>query len=105
MEWFIAICWPLWLECCNINSNRVIPLLLSWGIFGDYGKPAKQVAMEQLMGAKMVEGTLVREYVLKMIGYLSELETLGTTIDAQTWVISSLTHFMHYSHNSNLITI
>ena len=38
------------------------------------------------MGAKMVEGTLVREYVLKMISFLNELEILGATIDTQTQV-------------------
>ena len=38
------------------------------------------------MGAKMAEGTPVREYILKMIGFLNELETLGATIDTQTQV-------------------
>ena len=38
------------------------------------------------MGAKMAEGTPVREHVLKMIGFLNELETLGATIDTQTQV-------------------
>ena len=34
----------------------------------------------------MLEGTLVREHVLKMINFLNELETLGANIDAQTQV-------------------
>ena len=51
------------------------------GIFGDHGKPARQVAMQKLMGPKMAEGTPIREHVLKMIGFLNELETLGATID------------------------
>ena len=51
------------------------------GIFGDHGRPTRQVAMQKLMGAKMAEGTPVREHVLKMIGFLNELETLGATID------------------------
>ena len=38
------------------------------------------------MGAKMAEGTPVREHVLKIIGFLNELETLGATIDTQTQV-------------------
>ena len=38
------------------------------------------------MNAKMLEGTLVREHVLKMISFLNELETLGANIDAQTQV-------------------
>ena len=56
------------------------------GMFGDHGRPARQVTMQKLMGAKMAEGTLVREHVLKMIGFLNELETLGATIDTQTQV-------------------
>ena len=39
------------------------------GMFGDYGRPARQVAIQKLMGAKMVEGTPIREYILKMIGF------------------------------------
>ena len=42
--------------------------------------------MQKLIGAKMAEGTPVREHVLKMIGFLNELETLGATIDTQTKV-------------------
>ena len=54
------------------------------GIFGDYSRPNRQVAMQKLIGAKMTEVTPVREHVLKMIGFLNELETLGATIDTQT---------------------
>ena len=56
------------------------------GMFGDHGRPARQVAMQKLMGAKMAEGTPIREHVLKMIGFLNELETLGATTDTQTQV-------------------
>ena len=35
------------------------------GMFGDHGRLARQVAIQKLMGAKMAEGTLVREHVLK----------------------------------------
>ena len=56
------------------------------GMFGDHGRPARQVSMQKLMGAKMVEGTLIREHVLKMIEFSNELETLGATIDTQTQV-------------------
>ena len=51
------------------------------GMFGDHGRPARKVSMQRLMGAKMAEGTPVREHILKMIGFLNELETLGATID------------------------
>ena len=56
------------------------------GMFGDHGRFARQVAIQKLMGAKMAEGTPLREHVLKMIGFLNELETLGATIDTQTQV-------------------
>ena len=56
------------------------------GMFGDHGRPPRQVGMQKLMGTKMAEGTSVREHVLKMIGFLNELETLGATIDTQTQV-------------------
>ena len=54
------------------------------GMFGNHGRAARQVAMQRLMGAKMAEGTPVREHVLKMIRFLNELETFGATIDNQT---------------------
>ena len=38
------------------------------------------------MGTKISEGTPVIEHILKMIGFLNELETLGDTIDTQTQV-------------------
>ena len=56
------------------------------GMFGDHGRSARQVAMQRLTGAKMAEGTPIREHVLKMIGFLNELETLGATIETQTQV-------------------
>ena len=75
-------------------------------MFGDHGRPARQVAMQKLIGAKMAEGTLVREHVLKMIGFLSELETLGATTDTQTQVdiiISSLrASFAQFKLNYNM---
>ena len=54
------------------------------GMLGDHGRPVRQVTMQRLMGAKMAEGTLVREHVLKMIESLNELETLSAIIDTHT---------------------
>ena len=42
--------------------------------------------MQKVMNEKMLEGTPVREHVLKMISFLNELETLGANIDALTQV-------------------
>ena len=76
------------------------------GMFGDHSRPTRQVAMQRLMDAKMAEGTPVREHVLKIIGFLNELETLGATIDTQTQVDIILnSRCLHHSLNSNLITI
>ena len=46
------------------------------GMFGDHGRPARQVAMQRLMGAKMAEGVFIREHILKMISFLNELEEM-----------------------------
>ena len=37
------------------------------GMFWDHGRPVRQVAMQRLMGAKMAEGTHVREQIARMI--------------------------------------
>ncbi|KAH0632426.1 hypothetical protein KY290_038211 [Solanum tuberosum] len=42
--------------------------------------------MRTLMNTKMVEGTPVRDHVLKMIGLLNELEVLGAEIDNDSQV-------------------
>ena len=55
-------------------------------IFGEHGRPTRQIAMQKIINAKMLEGTPVREHVLKMISFLNELKTLGTNIDAHTQV-------------------
>ena len=64
----------------NDSTASIMDSLKS--MFGDH----MQVAMQRLMGAKMAEGTSIREHVLKMIRFLNELETLGATIDTQTQV-------------------
>ena len=50
-------------------------------MFGEHGRPARQIAMQKIMNAKMLERTLVREHFLKMISFLNELENLGANID------------------------
>ena len=42
--------------------------------------------MKDLMNTTMVETTLVRDHVLKMIGLLNELEILGAEIDGESHV-------------------
>ena len=55
-------------------------------MFRKHGRHARQIAIQKIMNAKMLEGTPIQEHVLKMISYLNELETLGANIDAQTQV-------------------
>ena len=55
-------------------------------IFGDQNRAARLVAMKDLMNTTMVEGTPVRDHVLKMISLLNELEILGSNIDGKTQV-------------------
>ena len=47
-------------------------------IFGDQGHAGRQVAMKALLNTKMVEGTLVQDYVLKMIAHLNESGDSGS---------------------------
>ncbi|XP_070047426.1 uncharacterized protein [Nicotiana tomentosiformis] len=50
-------------------------------MFGDQNRAAKQTAMKALLNTKMVEGSSVRDHVLKMMNLLNELEVLGVNID------------------------
>ncbi|CAL5379479.1 unnamed protein product [Camellia sinensis] len=52
--------------------------------FGEQSRTARQTAMKGLMSTEMVEGTPVREHVLKMISFINILETLGADIDGET---------------------
>uniref|UniRef100_A0A2N9G4H2 Retrotransposon Copia-like N-terminal domain-containing protein n=1 Tax=Fagus sylvatica TaxID=28930 RepID=A0A2N9G4H2_FAGSY len=63
-------------------------------MFGEQSRGARQTTMKKLMSTKMVEGTPVREHVLKMISFINELDMLGAKMDAETKVdaiLSSLT--------------
>ncbi|XP_075080234.1 uncharacterized protein LOC142165761 [Nicotiana tabacum] len=53
-------------------------------MFGDQNHAAKQTAMKALLNTKMVEGSSVRDHVLKMMSLLNELEVLGANIDKDT---------------------
>ena len=46
-------------------------------MFGGQNRAGRQVAMKALLNTKMVEGTPVRDHILKMIAHLNELEILG----------------------------
>ena len=65
----------------SIDSDSAIMTNLK-EMFGEHGRSARQIDMQKIMNANMLEGTPVREHVLKMISFLNELETLGANIDA-----------------------
>nr|XP_009786460.1 PREDICTED: uncharacterized protein LOC104234570 [Nicotiana sylvestris] len=52
-------------------------------MFGEQNRSAKQTVMKAILNTKMVEGSLVRDHVLKMMGLLNELEVLGAVIDKE----------------------
>ena len=55
-------------------------------MFGEQSSSARKTAMKNLMSTKMVEGTPVREHVLKMISFINELDMLGAEIDSEIQV-------------------
>ena len=55
-------------------------------MFGDQNHVARLVSMRDLMNTTMIEGTPVRDQVLKMISLLNELKILGSDIDGETQV-------------------
>ena len=55
-------------------------------MFGEQGRSARQETIKQIYNTKMAEGTLVREYCLRMISNLNTLEVLGANIDGESQV-------------------
>ena len=55
-------------------------------IFGDQNYTSRLVAMRDVMNTAMVEGTPVRDHVLKIISLLNKLEILGSDINGETQV-------------------
>ncbi|XP_077246010.1 uncharacterized protein LOC143885844 [Tasmannia lanceolata] len=62
-------------------------------MFGEQHRTTRLLAIKGLISTKMVKGTPVRDHMLKMMGYLNELDILGAIMDAETQiaiVLSSL---------------
>ncbi|KAL0010802.1 hypothetical protein SO802_005910 [Lithocarpus litseifolius] len=82
-------------------------------MFGEQSRSAWQTAMKNLMSTKMVEGTPVREHVLKMISFINELDMLGAEIDSETQVDAILASLpdsfnqfiMNYNMNKMVVTL
>ncbi|XP_075111521.1 uncharacterized protein LOC142181838 [Nicotiana tabacum] len=55
-------------------------------MFGEQNCAAKQPAMKSFLNTKMVEGSSVRDHVLKMVSLLNEPKVLGAVIDKESQV-------------------
>ncbi|XP_026396678.1 uncharacterized protein LOC113291347 [Papaver somniferum] len=75
-------------------------------MFSEHSRPAKTEATRKLMNTKMQEGTSVGEHVILMMSLFNELETLGSTINADMkvdTVLNSLpSSFAHFKLNVNM---
>nr|XP_023875114.1 uncharacterized protein LOC111987616 [Quercus suber] len=81
--------------------------------FGEQSRSVQQTAMKNLMSTKMVDGTLAREHVLKMISLINEMDMHGAEIDSEAQVdvilaslIDSFNQFiMNYNMNKTEVTL
>ncbi|XP_058202854.1 uncharacterized protein LOC131317313 [Rhododendron vialii] len=55
-------------------------------MFGDQNRAAGLVTMKELVSITHVEGTPIRDHILKMIALLNELEIFGAKIDTETQI-------------------
>ncbi|KAH0734394.1 hypothetical protein KY285_010101 [Solanum tuberosum] len=81
--------------CCNIII-KLYYLLLKFKRISNIcletrvDRLSRLACMRSLMNTKMVEGTHVRDHVLKMIGILNELEVLVAEIDNDSQIEMTL---------------
>ena len=55
-------------------------------MFGEESRSARQTSMKYLMSTQTTEGTLVQEYVLKMIYFINKLDMINVEMDSETKV-------------------
>lgn len=53
-------------------------------MFGDKYRSVRQVALRTIINAKMLKGTLVKDYMIHMVGLFNEMEIVGVEIDGET---------------------
>ncbi|XP_055814604.1 uncharacterized protein LOC129884310 [Solanum dulcamara] len=77
----------------NVLPHQHQPMLSTYDMlaslkemFGEKNCAAKQTAIKALLTTKIVEGSSVREHVLKFMSYLNELEILGVEIEKEPQV-------------------
>lgn len=75
-------------------------------MFGEQNRAVRQMAMKGLLNTRMFEGTPVKDHVIKMMGFINELEILGADMDSQSqidMILSSLPEsFNQYVLNYNM---
>ncbi|XP_077249088.1 uncharacterized protein LOC143888515 [Tasmannia lanceolata] len=88
----MAKCYILW-SMSNVSQQQHVGMASSMDImhnlremFGQQNRSSRQIAIKGLISTKMVEGTLVRDHMLKMMGYVNELEVLGAMLDGESQV-------------------
>ena len=74
-------------------------------MFGEQGRPARQIFMRALMNTMMVEWTPMRDHVLKMFNYLNTLDVLGGEINVNPKLILSLSHCLTLLINLSSIVV
>ena len=75
----------LQLQMQDITLTSDIMLSLK-EMFGIQGRSTRHDIMRTLLNTQMAEGTPIRDYCLRMISYLNELEMLGVEIDVDSQV-------------------
>ncbi|XP_077237282.1 uncharacterized protein LOC143878954 [Tasmannia lanceolata] len=55
-------------------------------MFGQQNRSVRKIGIKGLVSTKIMEGTPVRDHVLKMMDYLNELKVLGAMLDGESQV-------------------
>ena len=72
-------------QCQGLVTARDMILHLK-EMFGEESRSARQTSMKYLMSTQTTEGTLVQEYVLKMIYFINKLDMINVEMDSETKV-------------------
>ncbi|XP_077222061.1 uncharacterized protein LOC143855891 [Tasmannia lanceolata] len=68
-------------------------------LFGVQNRTARLIVIKGLVCTKMVDGNPVRDHMLKMMGFLNELDILGAIMDAEMQIDILLTSLLMASES------
>ena len=99
-------------QCQGLVTARDMILHLK-EMFGEESRSARQTFMKYLMSTQTTEGTLVQEYVLKMIYFINKLDMINVEMDSETKVDAILASLpnsfnqlvMNYNMNKMNVTL